>query len=130
AIEQLATVVRESGLAPAGTRGVALLSGGPDSACLAGGLVAALGGEAVAGLHLNYALRDDSGEDEATCRELCVRLGIEMVAEKPKLGDGNLQEAARRARYEAAERLRARLDGDWIAAGHTRTDLAETMLYR
>ena len=30
----------------------------------------------------------------------------------------------------AAERLRERLGCDWVATGHTRTDFAETMLYR
>ena len=63
ALEQLAAVVRESGLIVPGSRGVALLSGGPDSACLAAGLCAALGADAVAGLHLNYRLRDDSDQD-------------------------------------------------------------------
>src|SRR5947209_3642251 len=107
-----------------------MLSGGPDSACLAAGLAAALGPESVIGLHLNYRLSKDSGEDVATCRELCARLGIELSVEQPRLGEGNLQEAARKARYDAAERLRAQVDGPWIATGHTRTDLAETMLYR
>jgi tRNA(Ile)-lysidine synthase len=122
--------VRESRLLPPASSGVALLSGGPDSACLAAGLAGTLGAAAVAGLHLNYGLRDDSDEDEAACRELCGRLGIELTVERPKLGEGNLQEEARKARYEAAERLRARLEGDWIATGHTRSDLAETMIYR
>jgi tRNA(Ile)-lysidine synthase len=122
--------VRESGLIDPGSRGVALLSGGPDSACLAAGLTSALGANAFAGLHLNYRLRDDSDEDEATCRALCEQLGIELTVERPRLVEGNLQEAARDARYAAAERLRAQMDAAWIATGHTRSDLAETMLYR
>ena len=128
--KRLTEVVRASGLVEPGSRGVALLSGGPDSACLAAGLAGALGSAAVAGLHLNYGLRDDSDDDEAACRELCERLGIELTVEHPRLGEGNVQDAARAARYAAAERLRARLDLDWIAVGHTRTDLAETMIYR
>jgi len=127
---QLESAVRESGLIESGSRGVALLSGGPDSASLAAGLVGALGADAVTGLHLNYALRDDSGEDEAACHALCERLGIELEVERPQLGAGNTQEAAREARYAAAERLRAQGGDDWIATGHTRTDLAETVLYR
>ncbi len=82
------------------------------------------------GLHLNYGLREDSGSDEASCRELCRQLGIELEVQHPRLGEGNMHQAARDARYEAAERLRARRDAAWIATGHTRTDLAETMLYR
>jgi tRNA(Ile)-lysidine synthase len=131
AIEKLALTVRDSGLLPPGSSGVALLSGGPDSACLAAGLVEAQGdAAAVAGLHLNYRLREDSDQDEDTCRALCQQLGVELTVERPKLGEGNMQEAAREARYAAAESLRRRLGGGWIATGHTRTDLAETVLYR
>ena len=58
------------------------------------------------------------------------RLGIELEVERPELGGGNLQAEARRVRYAAAERLRLARGLDWIATGHTRTDLAETVLYR
>lgn len=126
----LAGIVRQSGLAPEGSRGVAMVSGGPDSACLAAGLVAVLGADAVVALHLNYALRADSGEDEATARALCEQLGTELVVVRPDLGAGNVQAVARDARYAAAEELRAARGLDWIATGHTRTDLAETVLYR
>jgi tRNA(Ile)-lysidine synthase len=130
AIEKLARTVRDSGLIAPGSSGVALLSGGPDSACLAAGLTGELGAASVAGLHLNYRLREDSDQDEAACRALCQQLGVELTVERPKLGEGNIQEAARDARYAAAESLRRRLDAGWIATGHTRTDLAETVLYR
>ncbi|HKG35157.1 MAG TPA: tRNA lysidine(34) synthetase TilS [Solirubrobacterales bacterium] len=128
--ERLAAAVRASGLVPADSRGVALLSGGPDSACLAAGLVAVAGPGGVTGLHLNYRLRPDSGEDEATVGRLCESLGIELVVERPGLAPGNVQAAARDARYAAAERLRAERGGGWIATGHTRTDQAETLIYR
>lgn len=127
---QLAVAVNESGLIPKGSRGVALLSGGPDSACLAAGLATAIGAGNVTGLHLNYGLRADSGDDEAACRDLCGRLRIDLRVLPAPLEDGNVQAAARDARYEAAEKLRADLDADWIATGHTRTDVAETVVYR
>jgi tRNA(Ile)-lysidine synthase len=131
-LEQLAEIVRESGLIEPGSRGVALLSGGPDSACLAAGLVMAGGAEAITGLHVNYGFRPDSGEDEDAARELCQRLGLELEVMQVQLDadSTNLQAAAREARYEIGENLRARLGGDWIATGHTRNDLAETVLYR
>lgn len=128
--DQLAAKVRESGLVPPGSRGVALLSGGPDSACLAVGLAEVAGVGSVAALHLNYGLRADSGADEAACRELCEGLGLALRVSSPDLGPGNVQAAAREARYAAAEALRAELGFDWIAVGHTRTDLAETVVYR
>jgi tRNA(Ile)-lysidine synthase TilS/MesJ len=50
--------------------------------------------------------------------------------ERPELAEGNVQAEAREARYAAAERLRLARGLDWVATGHTRTDLAETVLYR
>jgi tRNA(Ile)-lysidine synthase len=126
----LARVVRESGLVSEGSRGVVLISGGADSSAAAAGLVAALGPAAVVGLHLNYGLRADSDRDDETCTELCALLGIELELERPELAGGNVQAEARERRYAAAERLRRARGLDWIAAGHTRTDLAETVLYR
>src|SRR4029450_7731618 len=56
ALSALARAVRESGLVPGGSRGVALVSGGADSAAAAAGLVEVAGPEAVTALHLNYGL--------------------------------------------------------------------------
>jgi tRNA(Ile)-lysidine synthase len=130
ALPALARAVRESGLVPQGSRGVVLISGGADSAGAAAGLVEVAGPDHITALHLNYRLRPDSDADEATCSELCERLGIELEVERPALGGGNVQAEARDARYGAAERLRRSRGLDWVATGHTRTDLAETLLYR
>lgn len=130
ALSVLARAVRESGLIREGTSGIALVSGGADSAAMAAGLVEAMGPGAVTALHLNYELRPDSGADEETCESLCRRLGIALSVERPSLGEGNLQAEAREARYAAAERLLGSRGLDWVATGHTRTDLAETVLYR
>ena len=130
ALSLLARVVRESGLVPEGSRGLVLVSGGPDSAATAAGLAEALGPDRVLGLHLNYRLRPDSDRDQGTCEELCRLLRIELEVEHPELGGGNVQAAAREARYAAAQRLRLARGLEWIATGHTRTDLAETVLYR
>jgi tRNA(Ile)-lysidine synthase len=126
----LARAARESGLIPKGTRGVVLVSGGADSAATAAAIVGVAGAGAVTALHLNYGLRPDSDRDEETVQELSARLGIELEVERPRLGEGNVQAEAREARYAAAERLRRSSGADWIATGHTRTDLAETVLYR
>lgn len=130
ALSALARAVRESGLVPEGSRGVVLVSGGADSAASAAGLVEVLGPGAVTALHVNYGLRPDSDLDEEAVRELCAKLGLELEVERPELGGGNVQAAARDARYQAAERLRRARGLDWLATGHTRTDLAETVLYR
>src|SRR5689334_21113455 len=130
ALAPLARAVRESDLIPEPSRGVALVSGGADSAALAAALVEVLGAGSVLLLHLDYGLREDSDRDEQVCRELARALGAELEVERPSLGGGNVQAEARDARYAAAERLRRSRALDWIATGHTRTDLAETIIYR
>ena len=125
--------MRESGLIEAGSDGVVMVSGGPDSACAAAGLVGVVGAENVHALHVNYGLRDEAGEDERTVRRLCAMLRIDLHVERlgpDQLGPGNLQASARAARYMAAERLRVRAGATWIATGHTRSDVAETVVYR
>jgi tRNA(Ile)-lysidine synthase len=130
-LDSLAAAVRSSGLVGESTSGVALCSGGADSAALLAGLVGVCGPDRVLALHLNYGLRPDSGEDERTCRALCERLGVELAVERPRLpAGGNLQAHARESRYAAAEALRSDRGLDWVASGHTRTDLAETVVYR
>jgi len=130
AIEALAQVVAGTRLVEPRSSGVVLASGGADSACAAAALVELCGPEAISAIHVNYALRLDSDEDERAARALCAKLRIDLHVERPELGDGNVQALARQARYAAAERLRERVGADWIATGHTRTDIAETMLYR
>jgi tRNA(Ile)-lysidine synthase len=108
-----------------------MVSGGPDSACVAAGLVSRLGAEGVHGLHVNYRLREGAGEGEAAARKLCAALRIDLHIERPEGElEGNLQAAARALRYDAAERLRVRTGSDLIVTGHTRDDVAETLIYR
>jgi len=123
--------VRAGGLLPPGAPVVAMLSGGRDSVCLLDLAVRLLGAEAVGALHVNYGLRDDSGEDERHCAALCERLGVALEVERPRRpeGPGNLQAWARDARYAAAARL-ALPHGATIATGHTADDQVETILYR
>ncbi|HZA88938.1 MAG TPA: tRNA lysidine(34) synthetase TilS [Solirubrobacterales bacterium] len=130
ALGSLARVVRESGLVSDRSSGVVLVSGGPDSGCLAAGLAEHCGRPNVHALHLNYGLRGSAADDEQICRRLCASLRIDLRVERPRLEEGNMQAAAREARHVAAERLRERLGCDWVATGHTRTDVAETVLYR
>ena len=110
-----------------------MVSGGADSACTAAALAAMVGPERLHALHVNYGLRDAANADEQTVRRLCAALRIDLHVERVKsedLGPGNLQAAARAARYLAAERLRNRFGVTWIATGHTRSDAAETVVYR
>lgn len=114
-----------SGLIRPGEPLLVMLSGGADSVCLLD--VALRLGAAVTALHVNYGLRAEAGDDERHCRDLCARLGVELIAEAAPLpAEGNLHALARDARYRLAER-HATAD---YAAAHTVSDQAETVLYR
>lgn len=123
--------VQATGLLPAGTPLVAMVSGGRDSVCLLDLSVRLLGAGSVSVLHVNYGLRDDSDDDEAHCAALCEQLGVRLEVDRPKRpeGPGNLQAWARDARYAAAAHLALQSDAT-IATGHTADDQVETILYR
>jgi tRNA(Ile)-lysidine synthase len=124
-VERPLQAARDSGLIREGAPLLVLLSGGGDSVCLLD--VSVRLGAAVTALHVNYGLREGADEDELFCRELCERLDVPLVVEHVSLpAGGNLQERARDARYELAER---HAEGDYAAA-HTASDQAETVLYR
>ncbi len=123
--------VRSSGLLEPRMRVLAMLSGGADSICLVHSLDQLLGPEGVTALHVNHGLRPSAGDDERFCVDFCQRLGIPLRVERLDLASGgNPEDAARRARYAAAERVRAAERLDRIAAGHTASDQVETVLYR
>jgi tRNA(Ile)-lysidine synthase len=121
--------VSARGLLAPGRPVVVLLSGGRDSVCLLDLAVRIAGAECVRALHLDYGLRDESGEDAAACAALCERLGVPLTLRRPRRPEGNLQAWARDQRYAEAAKL-ALADGAFVAAGHTATDQVETVLYR
>ena len=124
---ELRARVQDTGLLEAGRPVVVLLSGGRDSVCLLD-LAVELSGAAGA-LHVNYGLRDAADDDERFCRELCASLGVELEVRRPRRPEGNLQAWARDVRYAAAAELALRHGGD-VAAGHTASDQAETVVFR
>ncbi|HET7753618.1 MAG TPA: tRNA lysidine(34) synthetase TilS [Anaeromyxobacteraceae bacterium] len=109
------------------------LSGGPDSTALAA-VMAALRDAAVAGpvlaCHVDHQLRAGSAADGAACEDLCRSLAVPLHRVRVDVGGGNLQAAARRARYRALRRVADEAGARVIATGHTRTDQAETVLLR
>jgi tRNA(Ile)-lysidine synthase len=135
---ELLAAVREQGLLATGTPVVVMFSGGRDSTCLLDLAVRIAGADAVSALHANYGLRAAADADERHCADMCDRLGIQLDVRRParphgaptaKPLVGNLQAWAREERYRAAFELALARDAD-VAAGHTRSDQVETILYR
>ncbi len=120
-------------LAPA-SRALVALSGGADSTALLAILMRLrdLGELAmVSACHVDHGLRPDSAADAEACAKLCEGLGTPLdVARVEVERAGNLQAAARKARYAALRGAAARAGADRLATGHTRGDQAETVLSR
>jgi tRNA(Ile)-lysidine synthase len=131
-VDPVFEAARASGLLERGEAVLVMSSGGRDSVCLLDVAARLCGPGAVSALHVNYGLRgEESDGDERHVRALCERLGValEVVHTPPPPEHGNLQAWARDLRYAAALGL-ARPRGARIAAGHTASDQAETVLYR
>ena len=128
---ELLAAVREHGLLAPGSPVVVMFSGGRDSTCLLDLAVRIAGTDAVSAVHANYGLRAAADADERHCADMCERLGIQLDVRRPVRPDdsGNLQAWAREERYRAAFELALARDAD-VAAGHTRSDQVETILYR
>src|SRR5512138_1867274 len=99
----LATMRRRNLLAP-GESVLVALSAGPDSTALAAALAALRdAGELgpVHALHVDHGLRPGGDDDAACAAETCARLRVPFSRARVKVGAGNVQAAARRARYAA-----------------------------
>lgn len=127
-----------SDLFPGKVRVLVAVSGGADSMvllhCLHQGRKA-LGITPVVA-HVDHGLRPDSPADAAFVLEHASGMGLEAtarqvdvraVAREDKL---SLEDAGRRLRYAALDRMAREMDAALIATGHTATDQAETVLMR
>jgi tRNA(Ile)-lysidine synthase len=138
-LEQVAkTIARYSMFQPDQRVGVAV-SGGADSVCLLHVLreLAPSWTLRLTVLHLDHQLRgEESRQDAAFVRHLAAALELPFELQETNVaalcretGD-NLEQAARTARLEFFKRLTQAGTVDRIATGHTRSDQAETVLFR
>ena len=113
--------------------GVAV-SGGADSVGLAAVLreLAPRFGLRLRVLHLDHGLRgEESRGDAEFVRELASSWGLPVVLQTARMPEGgNLEEAARKARQGFFRQQMASGVVDRVALGHTRSDQAETVLFR
>jgi tRNA(Ile)-lysidine synthase len=112
------------------------VSGGADSVAMLDALVELRQqfGYRVAAAHLNHCIRaGESDRDERFVRELCARLGVDLIAERAESFDvqaGNLEERAREVRRAFFDRVAGELGASHVALAHTADDQAETVLMR
>ena len=116
------------------------VSGGADSSALLLGLSELIErGKLLLRLtvaHLDHGLREQSKEDAAWVKRLAHRLGYPIVVRRvdvrklaSKTGD-NLEQSARRARYDFLKTTARKAQAQLILTAHTLDDQAETVLLR
>jgi tRNA(Ile)-lysidine synthase len=114
---------------------VVAISGGPDSVALLLALRGLLPQARLVAAHLNHCLRGaESDADEAFVQELSKKLGVECRTDRREVRaqaeGGNLEETARRIRYDWLQKIAEEHGLRWLATGHTADDQAETVLHR
>ena len=118
-----------------GDRILLAVSGGADSLLLAAttNLEASKVGIALSALVVDHQLQNGSGEVALSAQKKLIELGIteaniSQVEVIGNVGNGGMEAAARRARYEALDAEADRIGAVAIFLGHTEDDLAETVL--
>ncbi len=130
---------RRFGLPRGGARVVVAASGGADSTALLLALAELKGRRLISfelkAAHLDHGLRGEEGAGDARwIGELARGLGFEFetaraeVAGRARATRDNLEQAARRERYEFLSRVARGWDARLVVTGHTLDDQAETVL--
>jgi tRNA(Ile)-lysidine synthase len=129
-----ATIERHRMFVGAARAGVAV-SGGADSICLLYLLreLAPRWKLCLTVIHLDHGLRgEESRADAEQVAELAAQLGLPCILRHADVAaaGGNLEQSARDARLALFRELIASGQIDRVALGHTRSDQAETVLFR
>lgn len=111
------------------------VSGGPDSALLVGtlALLAPRVGFSVEAVHVNHGLGAHARVLEEGARAVCERFQVPLhqrAVTVPVDGGLGLEGAAREVRHAAMNDVLVSRACDFLATGHTATDVAETFLQR
>ncbi len=122
-------------LFPENSKLLVALSGGPDSVTLLH-ILLSLKEElflTLGAVHVNHMLRgEESDRDETFVRELCRKWDVPLIVKRvniPEISQGkNVEAVARRERYRLFREALKEWNGDFVALGHTASDLTETVL--
>ncbi len=132
-IQQVAAYVRQEEMLAAGQRVGVAVSGGADSLVLLH-LLRRLRSQFACDLcvlHVNHHLRAaESDADEAFVREVARELGLPVFVEHAAAPGNDIEQQARNQRRAFFERAISEHGVERIALGHTRSDQAETVLFR
>ncbi len=105
------------------------VSGGADSAALAIALATLSGSRIVLGLVLHDQRPAELiHDDRVAVGTLASRLGVRVVTDHARGGEGNAEHAARSARYARLDRMARSLGCRFIATAHHAYDQTETLL--
>ena len=133
-LDRIRRTIARHGMFQAGqTVGVAV-SGGADSVCLLHVLreLAPLWDLHLHVLHVNHGLRGaESDEDAEFVRRLAAEFGLPFTRRDARIAAGdNLEQAAREIRLSFYSEMLSSGQAARVATGHTRSDQAETVLFR
>jgi tRNA(Ile)-lysidine synthase len=138
-IERVAELIHRQRMFEHGCRAGVAVSGGADSVCLLEVLreLAPRWRLTLSILHLDHRLRgEESRADADFVRRMAADFGLAFhfreldVADLARSTGDNLEQAARRARHEFFLELLRSGALDRVATGHTRSDQAETVIFR
>ena len=117
----------------AGSKVIVAVSGGIDSTVCAHILVenCSLFGIEVAFAYINHQLRPEAGREERFVEQMADRQGVPFFSASLDLHKGpDLQQRARRKRYEALSRIANENGYENVVTAHILDDQAETVLFR
>jgi len=136
-VERVYGFIKAQRLVDKGKRVLVGVSGGPDSVALLlilRELERRLGCGIAVG-HLNHMLRGrEAFEDEEFVRKFCEERGIEFYCQRRDIGEiarrvgGSIEEVARKVRYDFLADCAREAGARFVAVGHTKDDLVETVL--
>jgi tRNA(Ile)-lysidine synthase len=134
-LDRVVQTIERHGMFAPGDRVAVAVSGGADSVCLLYVLreVAARWRLELSVVHVNHNLRgEESQGDAAFVGALAAELGLPFALHELDLSisAGNLEQSARNARLAFFHGLLASGLASRVALGHTRSDQAETVLFR